>query len=108
MPGTPAIVSTVAVPCVLVTPAMRHRTAVPLVHDDVLQSAEAEVTAGVPSEEAKARPPSVASKPPEKGALPTPTVKELTTGAGERGKGRASLRHELPALASSVKTKQDW
>ena len=53
----------------------------PLVQDEVAQSTEASMAVGVASMEAKARPLSVAVKPPEEGAFATPMPTELTTGA---------------------------
>ena len=64
-----------------VAEATRHAMVVPLVHDDVAQSTDATVAVGVRSVDAKARPLSVAVRPPEEGALRVPTRIELTAGA---------------------------
>ncbi len=73
MPETLATVTTEVAAPVSVADDNRHLTVVPLVHDDVAQSTEASVAVGVALMEAKARPLSVAVRPPEEGALPDPT-----------------------------------
>ena len=67
---------------------MRHSTVVPLVHDDVAQSADATLAVGVRSTEAKARPLRVVVRPPEEGAFLTPTLAKLSVGAA-KGLGEA-------------------
>ena len=73
MPETFATVTAEVAAPVTVADDNRHFTVVPLVQDDVAQSTEASVAEGVVSVEAKARPLSVAVRPPEEGALPDPT-----------------------------------
>ena len=87
VPETLAIVSRDVSSAVAVAEATRHSTVVPLVQDDVAQSTDAKPAVGVRSVEAKARPLSVADRPPVEGALRTPTLAQLRVGAG----GRPSL-----------------
>ena len=62
--------------------AIRHSTAVRLIHDDVVQPTDATAAVGVASKDANPRPNAVAGRPPVEGALPfSPTLKTLTTGA---------------------------
>ena len=85
--AVPATLATViiCVPTVgSVADDMRHPTVVPLVHGDVAQLTEATAEVGVRSVEAKARPLIVAVRPPEEGALRTPTLAQLRLGAARK------------------------
>ena len=77
---------------------IRHSTVVPLAHDDVAQSMDATAAVGVRSMEAKARPLSVAVRPPEEGALLTPTPAQLSTGAYEQNQRSTADEEEDHAL----------
>ena len=77
---------------------VRHSTVVPLDHADVAQSTEAKVAVGVRSVEAKAMPLSVAVRPPEEGALFTPTKAQLRAGAAKSTKDKPLKREYCPSI----------
>ena len=95
MPATAATVSVAVARTPAVAEATRHSAVVPLVHDDVAQSTEASVAVGVASMEAKARPLSVAVRPPVEGTLSTPTFAQLRPGAnfGGGGEGGGTIKN---------------